>query len=224
MKYKYIILDFGYVLSYPKSGDWFITDEFIKNIEINKIDREKLKEAIRKYGHILSRKMITYDEEYNSFYEFYKNVFKEVKYDVSDEVLKKISYDFTYSDTKYDYYDDVMKVIPELAKNYKLIILSDNWPCGERIIKNYGLDKYFLKVYISSTYGCVKKEGTFFDYPINDFDINPEEALFIDDKEEILDVAKAKGFNVKIMMRNEVGESKYEIITSLYDLLNEVNG
>ena len=88
------------------------------------------------------------------------------------------------------------------------------------IMDEYNIDGYFTKMYISSVYGCTKKEGTFFDYPIKEFNIRPGEALFIDDNEEILDVAYARGFDVKIMMRDTLCKSKYQSITSLRELLD----
>ncbi|MBR7042280.1 MAG: hypothetical protein IKI04_02140, partial [Bacilli bacterium] len=101
---------------------------------------------------------------------------------------------------------------------YKLLLLSDNWPCGIEIMKYYNIDKYFQKMYISSVYGYVKEEGVFFDYPINDYNIKPNEALFIDDNENILDVAVTKCLDVKIMKRDKIDKSKYPIITSLNEI------
>ena len=57
-------------------------------------------------------------------------------------------------------------------------------------------------------------------YPIKEFNIKPGEALFIDDNEEILDVAYERGFDVKIMMRDTLCKSKYQSITSLRELLD----
>ena len=34
---KYLILDMGKVLVEPASGDWLITNEFLKNVDIEKI-------------------------------------------------------------------------------------------------------------------------------------------------------------------------------------------
>ena len=82
----------------------------------------------------------------------------------------------------------------------------------------YNLDKYFTKMYISSVYGYLKEEGVFFDYPIKEYNIKPQEALFIDDTEHILDVAITKGLDVKIMKRDKINKSKYQIITGLNEI------
>ena len=45
------------------------------------------------------------------------------------------------------------------------------------------------------------------------------EAIFIDDNESLLDVAKEKGLNVKLMDRDKTNvNSKYEVINDLMNL------
>ena len=70
-------------------------------------------------------------------------------------------------------------------------------------MKYYGIYDLFTKVYVSSIYGEEKKDKIFFDNPINDFNIKPNEAIFIDDNEVLLDIAVSKGFEVRLMDREE---------------------
>ena len=219
MEHKYLILDYGNVLAYPVTGYWFITEKFMDLIDMNRINEIALIYAINKYNHILSRKAITLKDEEEIFYDFYKSILNEIKYKkVNDDILKEISHDYAYNPRKCKLYDDVVSSLDRLSKKYKLLLLSDNWPCGIEVMKYYGIDKYFLKLYISSVYGSLKEEGTFFDYPINDYQIKEHEALFIDDNENILDVAVTKGLDVKIMKRERINKSKYPIITSLNEI------
>ena len=213
---KYIILDFGKVLAYPTTGDWFITPLFLKLIDMSKIKRKKLVEIMNSYSEILSRKLITLEEEYNMYYDFYKNVFSDIKYDVSEEIIKDLAHDITYNDDKYRFYEGIDEELDELSKKYILILLSDNWPCAFHIMKNRGIDKYFDKLYISSIYKETKKEGIFFDRVINDYNIKVGEAIFVDDNESLLDVAITRGLEVRLMNREkEINESKYKIINNL---------
>ena len=69
---KYLILDFGKVLAYPKTGDWFITPLFLELINMDDLKREAVLKAMNNHGDILSRKAITLEDEYNLFYDFYK--------------------------------------------------------------------------------------------------------------------------------------------------------
>ena len=101
-------------------------------------------------------------------------------------------------------------------------MLTDNWPCVNRILKEYGIYDYFDKVYVSSIYGTKKSEKVFFDYPIKDYNIKEGEAIFIDDNESLLDIAKEKGLDTRLMVRSkEIKKSNHNII---YDLNNLVSG
>lgn len=220
MKYKYVILDFGKVLAGPATGDWFITPKFEEVIDMSLIDRDVLNEEFNKYNDIIGRKMMTQEEEYNSFFELYSLVLQEINYPkYNDDVVHEIAYNFTYESDKYTFYDYIKEELDGLRKKYKLILLTDNWPCVEKILDDKKLTKYFEKVYISSYYGTQKKDGIFFDYVVDDFNIKPHEALFIDDNEVNLERAEEKGIDVLLMDRdNEVTNSKYKKICSLFDI------
>lgn len=213
---KYLILDFGKVLAYPITGDWFITPLFLKLIDMSQINKEELLKIMGNYSDIIARKATTLEQEYSIFYDFYKNVLNDINYHVTEETIHLLAHDITYNDNKYGFYDNIDEELEQLSKEYILILLSDNWPCAFHIMKNRGIDKCFKKMYISSVYGGQKKEGTFFDYPINEFNIKEGEAIFVDDNEALLDVAVTKGLDVRLMDRKgEINQSKYKIINNL---------
>ena len=222
MAVKYLILDFGKVLAYPTTGYWFITPKFLELVDINKVDKEKLNKAMDNASHILSRKAVTLEDEYKLFYDYFTSLFKDAKInflDNKEEVIKEITHNITYEDDKYGFYENVDKELETLSKKYKLLLLSDNWPCADRIMKNAKVYDYFDKIYISSIYGEEKKNGRFFDFPINDYNIQKGEAIFVDDNESLLDVAKEKGLEVKLMDRDKTNVySKYEVINDLTNL------
>ena len=62
------------VLAYPTTGNWHITPKFLELIDVNKIDVERLKRAIRENKEILNRKILNLEEEYNMFLEFYSKI------------------------------------------------------------------------------------------------------------------------------------------------------
>lgn len=218
MNYKYIILDFGKVIAAPTTGNWDMTPMFYELIDVNSLDINKFKLVREKYGSILSEKANTLVEEYDMFKRFYESILKEFNY--SKNIADKIAYDRTYKFDKYTLYENIYKELDELKNRYILILLTDNWPCVINYLKEYNLYNYFKKIYVSSFYGVEKKDGVFFDYAINDFEIKPGEALFIDDNESNLDVAIKKGLDVMLMDRDdEVNQSKYKIINDLNILL-----
>ena len=217
---KYIILDFGKVLAYPTTGEWFITPLFLELIDMTKINKEKLLQLMSDYNYIVARNASTLEEEYDIFYNFYTNILTDINYPFTEEIIHLLAHDITYKDNKYGFYDNINEELELLSKHYTLLLLSDNWPCALHILKNKGLDKYFKKIYISSIYGVQKKDGLFFDIPIKDFNIKPGEALFVDDAEPLLDVAVTKGLEVRLMDRaGNINKSKYKIINNL----NQIN-
>jgi putative hydrolase of the HAD superfamily len=220
MNYKYLILDFGNVLVTPTTGDWHITPKFKELIDINKIDMDKYNEMFKKYSYLLSEKLLTQEEEYDMFIRFYDGILSNINYPgYNKKIVEEIAYDRTYNNSKYTLCDNVINELKELKKKYKLIMLTDNWPCVIPYLKDNGLYDFFDKIYISSVYQELKKDGVFFDHPISDFNIKPGEALFIDDTESLLDVAKNKGFDCMLMDRyKKTKKSKYKIINDLNNL------
>lgn len=215
MKTKYIILDFGKVLGYPTTGNWDITPRLLELIDINKLDIEKLKQKRNQYNYILSEKIETLEQEYDMYLRYYSNILTNI----DKKIIEEISYDRTYNDTKYKLYDDVLETLTNLKQNYKLILLSDNWPSVIEYIKNKNIYNLFEKIYVSSIYGEEKKDKTFFNYPIKEFNIKPHEAIFIDDNENLLDIGKEKGLEVLLMDRDKkINKSKYKIINNLEQL------
>ena len=220
MKYKYIILDFGNVLVTPTTGDWNITPKFLELVDTSLIDMDELKQSIYNNRHFLGEKLITQDEEYDMFIRYYDSILKEINYSkYNKELVEKIAYDRTYNNEKYTLCPNIIEELKSLKDKYKLIMLTDNWPCVIPYLKDNNLYDFFDEVYISSVYGCLKKEKIFFDYPIKDYNIRDGEALFIDDAEINLDAAKEKGLDVLCMNRYTTNiESKYKVIHDLLDL------
>ena len=113
----------------------------------------------------------------------------------------------------------IKEELKELSLKYKLLLLSDNWPDVINSLKEYEIYNLFEKIYVSSIYGQLKKDGDFFDNPINDFKIIDGEAVFIDDSEKLLEIAKSKGLKVKLMDREKkIQKSKFDIINNLKNI------
>ena len=220
-KTKYLILDFGLVLGKPKTGNWFITPNFYEIIGKNKIDLKRLNVLFNKYNENISKKIITKEEEYKAFKEFYLNILNGLKIVKNEEeTAEKLAEDFVYNEDKYIMYDDVYEFLEKQSQKYILILLSDNWPCVYAILKNWGIDKFFTKIYISSEYPALKKDGLLFDYAMNEFKIKKDEAIFIDDNPELLEVADKKKLIPVLMDRANLHKdySKYKRIQNLEEL------
>lgn len=220
---KYIILDFGKVIADTSTGHWFITPNFYSIIGQEKINLDEFNRILTQYDHIISSQMKDEKEEYQAFTSLYNHIAQELPEIKNPEGIgEKIAYDFVFNDQRVNLYQDTKESLKKLAEQYPLILLSDNWPSASRIMKNLGTECYFSQIYISSIYHVQKKQGVFFDYPINDFQINPQEALFVDDNPTLLPIAQKKQL-IPILMDREndyVGKTKYKRVTSLTDLVN----
>lgn len=220
-KTKYLILDFGLVLGKPKTGNWFITPNFYEIIGKNKIDLKRLNVLFNKYNENISKKIITKEEEYKAFKEFYLNILNELKIVKNEEeTAEKLAEDFVYNEDKYIMYDDVYEFLEKQSQKYILILLSDNWPCVYAILKNWGIDKFFTKIYISSEYPALKKDGLLFDYAMNELKIKKDEAIFVDDNPELLEVADKKKLIPVLMDRANLHKdySEYKRIQNLEEI------
>ena len=220
MKHKYLILDFGKVIVGPLNKEWDFTPKFVELIDVNEIDEKKYKKLRSEIEHTLYNKVLTLDEEYKMFYHFYEYILSRLNIkNYSAKMVHEIAYDRTYNNDKYYLFPEIYEELDKLKSKYTLLLLSDNWPCGIEYMKAHNLDKYFDKMYISSTYGYLKRDKVFFDVLINEYNVLPGEALFVDDLESNLDVGKEKGFDCILMDRYKtVNSSKYKIVNNLLDL------
>lgn len=221
MENKYLILDFGKVLAYPVSGHWFITPATWNLLDKKEINEEKLKQSMKKYNYILDEFVKTECEELVMFTKFYRNTLEDINYKGNiEKTAKQLAEDCVYNNDKYKLYDDVKEMLKKLSNKYTLLLLSDNWPSALRMLKDYKIEKYFNKVYISSIYQSQKRDKIFFDFPINDFDIKQGQAIFVDDNIDLLYIAEEKGLKPILMDRdNIISDSKYKIINCLNELI-----
>ncbi|HPF83537.1 MAG TPA: hypothetical protein PLV83_05190 [Bacilli bacterium] len=216
-KKEIMLLDFGNVLATHRMESWFITPNFWNIIDKDQIDLEKFYQAMKKYNYYLSLRMTNEQEEFKCFSKFYASVFEEINYYITLRQLVAITSDWTFNDDKFLFYDNIKKELQHLCERYRLILLSDNWPSAERIMKNYDIYNKFIKIYISSVYGCEKRDGKFFDFPINEYDLKGN--IFVDDNINNLEIAREKGLEPVLMDRTERNkDAKVKRITSLFDL------
>lgn len=216
---KFAILDFGKVLAYPKTGYWFITPKFKSIVKMESFDINDILSVMNRYNYIISEEAHTLEDEYDIFYRFYQNVFFALKYDISEEDLKSIAYNITYENDKYGIYPQVGEELEYLRSKYRLLMITDNWPCVMRILEYYKLDNYFEKIYISSVYVSTKIKGKLFEIVKSEFNIKDQEAIFVDDNVQILKVAETYGLIPILMDRNKESlECKYKIINNLFEI------
>lgn len=216
---KYIVFDIGGVFLKPTTGHWFITP-YINDLLKNKIDMKEFKLSLKNnYGLVNEISLQTEEEEYSMFYNYYKKALEDINYrEISDKLLSQMSKSITYDNNRYTFYSDVKEILENLSKKYTLVILSDNFPSIRRILKEMDIDKYFKLMIISTFYGYRKKDKVLFEILKNDIQYKEGTAIFIDDSENNLDIAKEYKLIPIKMDRNKHSNSKYPLIHNLTDI------
>lgn len=221
MNIKNIIFDIGGFLADCKTGNWFITNNFFNILDETLIDKELLRESLKKYLYLQTQEPKTEEEEHAMFSNYYYKVLADLNYpNLKKELVDKIADDCVYNDEKFIFYEDVKSNLEKLSKSYNLYIISNGWPSSLRVLKNKGIYNYFKKVYISSMYTTSKEEELFDIFLNNQLEVNPEESLYIDDRRHIIEKAKEYNFKLLLMDRN----NKYQdynipIIKDMNDIM-----
>lgn len=220
---KNILLDFGNVLFYPTTGNWFISPYFENYIKEHGLNKELIINSLKGHHEILDRCYSEMEAEVQMFYEYFTLIFNQVGIKIDDDDLKKICRELTYSTDKYQMFDGVREELEELSNHNRLYLLSDNWPCGEYIMDQFDLSKYFEKIYISSYYGIKKDVKGFFQKPIYDFNLSKSSVVFVDDLDYPLETATSMGITSFKMDRYKVVKSdKYPVINNLFELKKHI--
>ncbi|MBQ7043465.1 MAG: HAD-IA family hydrolase [Clostridia bacterium] len=228
---KNLIFDFGRVLAYPATGNWFITPETknilgaLKNFKLT--HSAKSPAALRNSCKYLDaiHLLHTEEEEIEQFTEFYKRALNEIGIKDKDGSLAlKLAQDVTLNDSKVVIYDDALPCFELFRKQYNISVLSDTWPSLRRVLKNYKIDPYLDGIILSCDYNEQKSGTKLFEIAVKELNILPQETVFIDDSESNLDNASKVGFNCVLMDRTGAKtDSKYPIIHNLNELLQRIN-
>lgn len=208
IRVKAILIDSGRVLNGPRTGHWFITPNFFKYVDkktFKTLSKLNLSTAFSKAADYISRQKLieTEEEEYKHFLEYYRIFFKclpELK--LGDEHIQLVTKDLVYNYDKYRFYDEVYDLVPRLSNKYKLAVVSDAWPSLENVYVKSGLRVYFSSFIISSILGVTKPNKLMYETALNDLNVFPEEAIFIDDSIRNCDGAKKLGIQTFLLCRD----------------------
>lgn len=228
---KAILFDSGRVLNGPVSGHWFIPPNFFKYVDkktFESIPASNRKEAFNRAGNYINKQkfIFTEEEEYKHFVEYYRILSEQLpRLQLKDSDAKAIAKDMVYNYDKYSFYEDVIRLIPELSKKYKLAVVTDAWPSLEKVFEKADLRKYFSSFVISSIKGVTKPNELMYNTALYELDVLPEETIFIDDHAKNCDGASSLGIkpvvlcrNLKEYIYNKLVNTNYDVIRSLDEL------
>jgi len=126
--------------------------------------------------------------------EFWENACKGLKIPFDDfKAMLELWYDLN---------EQMLSFVAILKSKYQLILLSDNFEAATPgMRRNKVLNRLFEKMYFSNELHSNKKSKETFQHVLDDIRKNPEECLFIDDKEENLIAPKELRMKV-ILFKN----------------------
>ena len=143
----------------------------------------------------------------------YTDVIIKVGYkNLNESIVDSLARDNAYNDDKYIFFEDVDDELEMLSKKYNLYMITDAWPSSFRVLDNKNISKYFKNIMVSSVESKTKLEGLFEIFLEKNRCVIPQDSIFIDDRKDILDMARQCGFNVLLMDR-----SKREIDYKIFD-------
>lgn len=228
-KIRAILIDSGKVLNGPVTGSWFITPNFFNYVDKKKFDlisSSQKKKALSKAGEYISKQnlIVNEEEEYKHFFEYY-DIFSKClpQLQLKDEDVQGITKDLVYNYGKYAFFQDAVELIPKLSKEYKLAVVSDAWPSLENVFRNANLRNHFSSFIISSIKGVTKPNALMYKTALEELNVSPEEAIFIDDSIRNCDGAIKLGINSFVLCRdwrlyiyNKLTHRNYNVIRDLY--------
>lgn len=228
-KIKAILIDSGRVLNKPATGHWFITPNFFSYVSkksFNSITISQKNEAFNKSGeYIMKQKLIiNEEEEYKHFIEYYRIFSKNLpQLQLNDHDVQAIAKDLVYNYSKYCFYEDAVNMIPELSKVYKLAVVSDAWPSLENVFKKAQLRDYFSSFIISSIKGVTKPNELMYKTALEELNVSPEEAIFIDDSIINCDGAIKLGINSFVLCRDWRLYLHHKFTLRKYNIAKDLN-
>lgn len=231
MEIKAILFDSGRVLNGPVTGSWFITPNFWKYVNkdvFDSLDKKVIASAFAEADKyiVTQRFMNTKEEEYQYFIKFYEIFSSQLpELQLTTDVIENIARDLVFNPQKYVFYDDALAVIPELKDKYKLAIVSDAWPSLLDVYDKNNMTSYFDSIVVSSFLGTSKPDCKMYNTALQELNVKPEEAIFIDDSLKNCMGAMAVGINTVLLCRNKQVYIKEKIksVGKGYKVINNLN-
>ena len=221
-----VMLDYGRVLAYPTTGNWFITPKTAEIISkdifsslMSKPNEVSIAfqnaETYLNENHLLH----TEQEEITQFTQFFRLFFTHMNIDIQEVICKKLAEDLVCNDQKVTFYNDVYSGLQELKGKYRIAVLSDTWPSLRRILDNAGISSLLDALIMSCDYDETKEGTKLFEIAISQLKENPENIMFVDDSISNLANAEKAGLIPVLMDRNARNQaSPYPIAKDLNDI------
>ena len=168
---KAIIFDLGNVIILHNNEKFFL-----KVLSKYKIFNRDLFQKVE----LESRLKMDYGEI--TSHEYIRNINKQT----GSNIKEKDYYNIFFSKPQSKLNTNLIGLIKELRRKYKIFLLANNNKPMHEFIKSKKLDKLFDKVLFSYQVGLKKPDPKFFERLLSGTKIKSEECVFVDDREDYM--------------------------------------
>ena len=223
-----LILDAGGVLARPLHGDWNIPANYRELLGdyARDIPGEKWSAACRKYASIIREDVAVSgtDAEYALRLEFFRCVAQELGWQLSEDQLCALAQDLLRNTARYAWYEDVLPLLAQLKKNYRLGILSDSMPSFRYMVESHPCHELLSALVISTEIGVGKPDAGMYQEALRQLNADPAECIFVDDREGNLRGGMACGIAGVLMCREGDTQWNGPVVHDLTELKNYLEG
>ncbi len=188
MSIQAIIFDIGGVLSRRVDFQWIEKWEARLNVQ-----HGELTDFV--WENELAKQAVIGDVEPVAVWDY---LAEQVK--LNDEELLDLQEDFFQG---YAYNDELLAFISTLRSHYKTAILSDAWIDARMNLEPVINDDLFDVIYFSAEQGMGKPNPAFYQKLLDELGVQPEEAIFIDDRVGNIEGAEALGIHGIVFTNTE---------------------
>ena len=224
---KVIFFDVGYTLDRPASGDWVLTNKFLKEVgdrmkACSEAEIRQTKETVLQYM-VEHHLMTTVEAEISHFYRIYSIISEALDLGLYEKQREAIARDRACNMENYIPYPGIQEVLETLSKTHRLGVISDTWPSIEQQLDYLGISKYFSFLTFSCYLGVFKPDPRMYLDALEKSGVPASEAVFIDDSSRNLDGAVALGITPILIAANPASdvETPYLKIRDLRELIQE---
>ena len=206
MSIRYLILDAGGVMVHPAHFDnWNIPADYERLLGryAKDIPSEAYAAAVRAESEIVREDVVLSAEaEFRVKKEFFAKVAARMGWKLDRSQIAALAWDLSWNPARYIWYDDVDPVLERIHKKYRIGVLSDAMPSFRGIAQARRESRHFDAFTISTEVGACKPDERMYRTVCCELKAEPDQCLFVDDRECNLRGAMEFGMHAAQMLRD----------------------
>ena len=206
MSIRYLILDAGGVMVHPAHFmDWNVPANYraILGDCAQDIPSAAWTAAVRACMEIVREDVVLdVDAEFRVKTEFFTEVAAHMGWHLEQSQITALAWDLSWNPARYIWYDDVDTALERIHKKYGIGVLSDTMPSFRGIAHSRRESRHFDAFTISTEVGACKPDERMYQTVCCELKAEPDQCLFVDDRECNLRGAMKYGMHAAQMLRD----------------------